>query len=163
MELSQASRTLFRGSGARRGAEYDQRAIAAAHVKFILEHSSSKLLFHDATVRELALDAIGQLGSSQIQRIVMGEITGTTDKALDYEALLASESGDAWADVDERAAAMLCYTSGTTGDPKGVLFSHRSTFLQSMNGCLVSAFGISAGDVVMPVVPMFHLNCWGVP
>jgi Acyl-CoA synthetases (AMP-forming)/AMP-acid ligases II len=137
--------------------------LPAAHVKFILEHSSSKLLFHDATVRELALDAIGQLGSSQIQRIVMGEITGTTDKALDYEALLASESGDAWADVDERAAAMLCYTSGTTGDPKGVLFSHRSTVLHALNGCLADAFGISARDVVMPVVPMFHANCWGMP
>src|SRR6266850_6286663 len=91
--------------------------LPAAQVKFILEHSNSKLLFHDATVRELALDAIGQLEGSQIQRIVMGGIAGTSDKALDYEALLASES-------DERAAAMLCYTSGTTGDPKGVLFSH---------------------------------------
>jgi 3-(methylthio)propionyl---CoA ligase len=77
--------------------------------------------------------------------------------------LLASESGDAWADVDERAAAILCYTSGTTGDPKGVLFSHRSTVLHAMNGCLVDAFGISARDVVMPVVPMFHANCWGMP
>src|SRR5450631_1994831 len=85
MELSQASRTLFRGSGARRGAEYDQRAIAAAHVKFILEHSSSKLLFHDATVRELALDAIGQLGSSQIQRIVMGEIILLSQKVARFE------------------------------------------------------------------------------
>jgi fatty-acyl-CoA synthase len=58
---------------------------------------------------------------------------------------------------------MLCYTSGTTGDPKGVLFSHRSTVLHAMNGCLVDAFGISARDVVMPVVPMFHANCWGLP
>src|SRR5712672_2896286 len=137
--------------------------LPAAQVKFILEHSNSKLLFHDATVRELALDAIGQLEGSQIQRIVMGGIAGTSDKALDYEALLASESGDVWADVDERAAAMLCYTSGTTGDPKGVLFSHRSTVLHAMNGCLVDAFGISARDVVMPVVPMFHANCWGLP
>ena len=134
--------------------------LPATHVKFILEHSSSKLLFHDATVEKLALDAIGQLGGSQIQRIVMGE---TTDNARDYEVLLASESGEPWADVDERAAAMLCYTSGTTGDPKGVLFSHRSTVLHALNGCLVDAFGISARDVVMPVVPMFHANCWGLP
>src|SRR5260370_13902325 len=64
--------------------------LPAAHVKFILDHSSSKLLFHDATVRELAVDAICRLGGSQLQRIVMGEISGANDDVLDYQAVLAS-------------------------------------------------------------------------
>ena len=65
-------------------------------------------------------------------------------------------------DLDERSAAAMCYTSGTTGNPKGVVYSHRSVYLHSMAACMGSAFGVSEPDRVLPVVPMFHANAWGL-
>jgi len=83
---------------------------------------------------------------------------------MSYEAwLAAADSAYEWPDLDERAAAALCYTSGTTGDPKGVLYSHRSTTLHAYAGALPDATGLSARDCILPVVPMFHVNAWGVP
>ena len=83
---------------------------------------------------------------------------------LCYEALLAAQT-DAfdWPQFDERLASSLCYTSGTTGNPKGVLYSHRSTVLHAYASALPDSLGLSARDVVMPVVPMFHVNAWGAP
>ena len=83
---------------------------------------------------------------------------------LCYEDLLAAEpEGYDWPDLDEREAAGLCYTSGTTGPPKGVLYSHRSTVLHALSISVPDCFGLSALDTVMPVVPMFHVNAWGFP
>ncbi|WP_116424815.1 3-(methylthio)propionyl-CoA ligase [Pseudomonas citronellolis] len=83
---------------------------------------------------------------------------------LCYEALLAEEPADfAWPGLDENSAAALCYTSGTTGNPKGVLYSHRSTLLHALSSSLPDALALSASDVVAPVVPMFHVNAWGLP
>jgi acyl-CoA synthetase (AMP-forming)/AMP-acid ligase II len=81
-----------------------------------------------------------------------------------YEAWIGAES-DAyvWPEFDERSAAALCYTSGTTGHPKGVLYSHRSTLLHAYAGALPDALSMSARDSVLPVVPMFHVNAWGIP
>jgi fatty-acyl-CoA synthase len=84
--------------------------------------------------------------------------------ALDYEALLqASEPLDERPDPDERTAAAMCYTTGTTGKPKGVLYSHRALVLHSFASSLSSCLGIGEHDVVLPVVPMFHANAWGLP
>jgi acyl-CoA synthetase (AMP-forming)/AMP-acid ligase II len=84
--------------------------------------------------------------------------------ALCYEALLASQDGHyAWPQFDENTASSLCYTSGTTGNPKGALYSHRSTVLHAFGASLPDAMGCSAGDVILPVVPMFHVNAWGIP
>ena len=81
-----------------------------------------------------------------------------------YEAWIADESdARAWPAFDERSAAALCYTSGTTGNPKGVLFSHRSTVLHAYAGALPDSLALSARDSVLPVVPMFHVNGWGIP
>ena len=81
-----------------------------------------------------------------------------------YEAWIADESdARAWPAFDERSAAALCYTSGTTGNPKGVLFSHRSTLLHAYAGALPDSLALSARDSVLPVVPMFHVNGWGIP
>ena len=81
-----------------------------------------------------------------------------------YETLLGQESGDyEWPSFDENAASSLCYTSGTTGNPKGALFSHRSTILHSYTAALPDSFGIGARDTILPVVPMFHVNGWGLP
>jgi len=84
--------------------------------------------------------------------------------ALDYEALLAAESPDfVWPELDERAPMAMCYTSGTTGHPKGVVYSHRSMFLHSMMILMNSTFMIDEADVLLPLVPMFHANAWGLP
>jgi len=81
-----------------------------------------------------------------------------------YEALLESEPPDyPWPDLDERCASSLCYTSGTTGDPKGVLYSHRSSVLHAMAAASADVMGVRAVDTILPVVPMFHVNAWGIP
>ncbi len=96
-------------------------------------------------------------------------VTGPGDASalgsvLRYEELLAAEEpGFAWPDVDERQAAAMCYTSGTTGNPKGVVYSHRSTFLHSFGACSGSIFGFNERDKILPIVPMFHANAWGLP
>ncbi len=83
---------------------------------------------------------------------------------LDYEELLAAQSpGYAWPEIDERNAAAICYTSGTTGVPRGVAYSHRSTFLHAFSCSSGSAFVVGAEDKVLPLVPMFHVNAWGLP
>jgi acyl-CoA synthetase (AMP-forming)/AMP-acid ligase II len=80
-----------------------------------------------------------------------------------YEEYIAGQSKDVvWGDFDEQTACGLCYTSGTTGDPKGVLYSHRSNVLHTLIGMQTDAIGIGAKDTVLPVVPMFHANAWGI-
>ena len=81
-----------------------------------------------------------------------------------YEAWIAHQSSSyAWPQFDENSASSLCYTSGTTGNPKGALYSHRSTLLHALSGALPDALSMSARDAVLPVVPMFHVNAWGLP
>merc|ERR1711968_299613 len=83
---------------------------------------------------------------------------------LFYDELLAAEGDDnSWPDLDENTPSSLCYTSGTTGDPKGVQYTHRTTVLHSMGGNQPDGLAISARDTVMAVVPMYHVNAWGVP
>ena len=83
---------------------------------------------------------------------------------LCYEELIAAEDGNfVWPSMDESTASGLCYTSGTTGNPKGVLYSHRSTVLHAFGASLPDAMAMSARDAVLPVVPMFHVNAWGLP
>ncbi|GAC1549265.1 MAG: 3-(methylthio)propionyl-CoA ligase [Polyangiales bacterium] len=83
---------------------------------------------------------------------------------LDYDALLAREAEDyPWPALDENAAAMICYTSGTTGNPKGVVYSHRSIVLHTLVACMADALGVRESDTILPVVPMFHAAAWGLP
>jgi fatty-acyl-CoA synthase len=101
------------------------------------------------------------------QYVVIGDgPSGSLEPVIRYEELLAGAEPLAEADyprVDERAAAAMCYTSGTTGNPKGVLYSHRSAILHSMGTGLVDSLGVSGADRVLPIVPMFHANAWGLP
>ncbi|KAB2339528.1 long-chain fatty acid--CoA ligase [Actinomadura rudentiformis] len=92
------------------------------------------------------------------------EANGRGVPVLRYDDLVEAEApGYAWPEMDERAAASMCYTSGTTGDPKGVVYSHRSTFLHALAVQSASLEGITAADRVLAIVPMFHVNAWGLP
>ena len=87
----------------------------------------------------------------------------TLKNAVAYEDWIAEADGDfAWKTFDENTAAAMCYTSGTTGDPKGVLYSHRSNVLHALMANSGDALGTSAGDTMLPVVPLFHANGWGI-
>ncbi len=83
---------------------------------------------------------------------------------LRYADVIAGESTEFdWPDIDENCAAAMCYTSGTTGNPKGVVYSHRSSYLHTMAICTANGMGIGSSDCVLPIVPMFHANAWGLP
>ncbi len=101
------------------------------------------------------------------ERVIVFPFSGAPVAAphADYEALLAAAdlAGFEYAPHDENDAVAMCYTSGTTGHPKGVVYSHRSTILHTLVGCMGDFWGLKGSDVLLPVTPMFHANCWGVP
>ena len=135
-------------------------------IAWIINHAGDRLLFVDLTFVPLVEKLAPAL--TTIERVVImtdsGHMPATGLKnAVAYEDWLAEADDDfAWQAFDENTAAGLCYTSGTTGDPKGVAYSHRSNVLHAMMVALPDGFAISANQTVMPVVPMFHANCWGI-
>ncbi|MBD5633545.1 MAG: long-chain fatty acid--CoA ligase [Candidatus Eremiobacteraeota bacterium] len=132
-------------------------------VCWVFQHADDKLVFVDASLAPAVASAMATRPDIELPFVVMGK-SDVLPGARDYETLLAGrpESFD-WPAIDERQAAILCYTSATTGDPKGVLFTHRSTVLHALGAGLSEALAISQNDTVLPVVPMFHVNAWGVP
>ena len=128
-------------------------------VRYIVGHAEDKVIFLDASLADVMPSFEGVE-----HEVLMPDADGTRDGALDYEQLISDgDEGFTFPDVDERSAAALCYTSGTTGKPKGVLYSHRSTVLHAIGANQADGLGISQADSVMPVVPMFHVNAWGLP
>jgi fatty-acyl-CoA synthase len=95
--------------------------------------------------------------------IVVSRSGSVPDGAIEYESLIAGKEPAIWPQLEERRAAAMCYTSGTTGRPKGVLYSHRALVLHSIMAALPDDMGISGCDTILPVVPMFHANAWGLP
>jgi fatty-acyl-CoA synthase len=136
-------------------------------IAWIVNHAEDKLLFFDLTFLPI-IEAIAphcrtvRHFVAMIDRDRMPASAGV--ELACYEDLVDAHSDRyAWPDLDERAASSLCYTSGTTGNPKGVLYSHRSTLLHAYAAVAPDALNLSSRDTVLPVVPMFHVNAWGLP
>ena len=132
---------------------------------YIINHAEDRVVFVDGSLVELMGKLAPQLKSVE-HYVVMGDAdAGSLPGALRYEELLAGagSGGYEYPELDERQAAALCYTSGTTGNPKGVLYSHRSISLHSSATLMTDANGLSREDRVLAVVPMFHANAWGLP
>jgi 3-(methylthio)propionyl---CoA ligase len=140
----------------------------AEQIVYIVNHAEDRLLFVDLNLLQVVEKLLPQFKTVR-------HVVAMTDRAhlprdcripnlLVYEELLEDRPGTyEWPEFDERTASSLCYTSGTTGNPKGVLYHHRSTILHAYGSALPDTLGLSARSVVLPVVPMFHVNAWGLP
>jgi len=144
--------------------------LSAEQLVFIVAHADDRVLLVDGSLVEVLAPAIERMKSLEHVLVVqadeagMRRLQGHHFDVHDYDTLLATAStAFDWPALDELDAAAMCYTSGTTGDPKGVVYSHRSIYLHSMACAMGDALGITTYDRVMPVVPMFHANAWGLP
>jgi fatty-acyl-CoA synthase len=137
-------------------------------IAYIIAHASDSALFFDLTFLPIVEELADQLKGLKALVVMTDEAHMPASPALPglqcYETLIAGEPDTfEWTAFSENTASGLCYTSGTTGDPKGVLYSHRSCVLHAMAIAMPDALGLSASDVVCPIVPMFHVNAWGLP
>ena len=135
-------------------------------IAWIMNHAEDRAVFVDLTFLPV-IEKIAPLVKSLRQVIVLTDDAHmpqtSLSNAIAYETWLAGADADyTWKTLDESAACGMCYTSGTTGDPKGVVYSHRSNVLHAMIAAMPDAMGLSSRDVVLPVVPMFHANAWGL-
>ena len=142
--------------------------LSESDLAYIIEHAQDKLIIVDANVLPLLEKLHGRMPS--VRQIVVateeGEEGWQTDlpNAIDYEAFIADQPTDYdWPDIDENSSLGLCYTSGTTGNPKGVEYEHRSQYLHTLTQCMTDAMGLSGTDALCGIVPMFHAMGWGLP
>ena len=139
----------------------------ADQLRYIVNHAEDKVVFFDLSFAPLVAKLAAEWKPvrhyvAMTDRAHMPDIN--VPGLLCYEELLASETPDMdWPEFEESTASSLCYTSGTTGNPKGVLYSHRSTVLHAFSCCMANNTSIAMWDSVCPVVPMFHVNAWGIP
>ncbi|GJG98265.1 3-(methylthio)propionyl-CoA ligase [Cupriavidus pauculus] len=136
-------------------------------IAYIVNHADDRFIFFDSTFLPL-VEGVAPHCPNVKGWIMMADRAHMPAESkvnlLCYEDLIDAHDGEyEWPDLDENQASSLCYTSGTTGNPKGALYSHRSTVLHSYASALPDALGCSAKDVILPVVPMFHVNAWGLP
>ncbi|MER6049701.1 long-chain fatty acid--CoA ligase [Streptomyces sp. BHT-5-2] len=142
--------------------------LPAEQLAWIVNHAEDRVVLVNGTLIPLLAPLLPRL-PNVAHVVVVGPgdrapLAGAHAEVHDYEELLAGrpEHYD-WPEIDEREAAALCYTSGTTGEPKGVLYSHRSLYLHSLQVNTAEAFALASRDIALPVVPMFHVNAWGLP
>ncbi|WNN39081.1 3-(methylthio)propionyl-CoA ligase [Pseudomonas inefficax] len=136
-------------------------------VAWIIGHAEDEVVCFDESFAPLVAQIAAQCPSVK-HWIALSDAaqmpTAGETRLLCYEELLAAEPATfVWPTLDEHAAAALCYTSGTTGNPKGVLYSHRATLLHALSSALPDSLSLSAREIVAPIVPMFHVNAWGLP
>ncbi|MGD0240218.1 MAG: long-chain fatty acid--CoA ligase [Streptosporangiaceae bacterium] len=142
--------------------------LSAEQIRYVIGHAEDSVLIADASLAPILAPVLAA-GGDELKTLRHLIVYGESDRSalpahLDYEELLAAEQpGYQWPEIDEHAAAAMCYTSGTTGMPKGVVYSHRSAFLHTLGLCSGEALGLSQYDRLLPVVPMFHGNAWGMP
>ncbi|MBU3702180.1 MAG: long-chain fatty acid--CoA ligase [Acidimicrobiia bacterium] len=134
---------------------------------YIVNHAADEVIFVDRSLLGLLWPLVDTF--TTVRHIVVmddgvGEMPADVGghRVHDYEALLAAANPVVWNVTDENRAASMCYTSGTTGNPKGVVYSHRSTWLHTMAGMMADGLGVCERDTILPVVPMFHANAWGL-
>lgn len=158
----------FGASGSARVLHTINPRLTPEQIAWIIKDAEDEVVCFDLTFMAI-IEAVAMQCPRVRQWVLMADadrIPATTSihGLIDYESWIAAESAEyAWPEFDERTAAALCYTSGTTGNPKGVLYSHRSTVLHAYAGATPDAMNLSSRDCVLPVVPMFHVNAWGIP
>jgi fatty-acyl-CoA synthase len=141
--------------------------LAREQLHYIFNHAEDRLVFVDRSLAGILADLEREL--PKVEKYVLMDEHGPEPPALpqpwvDYEQILAEATERVEIpELDENSAAGLCYTSGTTGEPKGVLYSHRSTFLHALAGCAVDGGAMGEKEVILSAVPMFHVNAWGLP
>jgi fatty-acyl-CoA synthase len=134
---------------------------------YIVNHAHDKVLVVDASLARAIAPILGQLDS--VEHVLLIDDGGQAPEldrveVHDYEALVEAANPMAdWPGLDERDTAGICYTSATTGNPKGVAYSHRAIYLHTLMLGTVTTMGVGEGDVMLPIVPMFHVNAWGMP
>ncbi|OBG69957.1 MULTISPECIES: long-chain fatty acid--CoA ligase [unclassified Mycobacterium] len=140
----------------------------AEQIVYVANEAEDQVVLVDASLAKLLAPVLGDLKTVHTA-IVVGEgdtsaFEGSGKTVLRYADVLAGEPTEFdWPEIDEKSAAAMCYTSGTTGNPKGVVYSHRSSYLHTMAACTTNGIGVGSVDSVLPIVPMFHANAWGLP
>ena len=138
--------------------------LPAEQLAYVINHAEDRCIIVDASLIPLLAGIKDDLKTVETIIVVGEGDTSALGETLSYERLLAAEKpGFAWPDLDERSAAAMCYTSGTTGSPKGVVYSHRSIWLHTMAEQAASSVGMTETDRILIIVPMFHAMAWGTP
>jgi fatty-acyl-CoA synthase len=137
-------------------------------IVFVANEAEDQVVLVDLSLAKLLAPILADLDTVHtVIAVGEGDTAALDDSGktvLRYADVIADESTEFdWPDVDENSAAAMCYTSGTTGNPKGVVYSHRSSYLHTMANCTGNGLSISSNDCVIPIVPMFHANAWGLP
>ncbi|ELY59540.1 acyl-CoA synthetase [Natronococcus amylolyticus DSM 10524] len=141
--------------------------LPAEHIQYIVENAEDRLLFVDQSLLEPLEAAYDPEAFESVEQfVVMGESVPETDlePVTDYESFIGAQTAEyEWPELDEESPAGMCYTSGTTGKPKGVEYTQQMLWSHTMMTLTPQGLGIAEDDVIMPVVPMFHVNAWGLP
>lgn len=139
----------------------------AEQISYIINHAGSKIVCVEPDLLPLLEPLMGGLPSVSNVIVLCSKVelpSSSIDGLIAYEEWVeAAEPQAQWPELDENSASSLCYTSGTTGNPKGVLYSHRSTLLHAFSACSADSMALSARDNILLVTPLFHVNAWGVP